>query len=205
MNDIRVVKLGGSLLDCPKTPARLASWLATQSPARTIIIIGGGELVEALRQLDRVLCLDQQQVHVAAIDLMSITARLFHSKFTSWKLCADMSLVRNSNVMETFIFDVAKWVQSSARLQETWSVTSDTIAAALAEDINAKELVLLKSALPTPGTSLVDILASDYLDADFINWTTGGRSLRFVNLRSPEFSQMQFELPHQFVSSSETA
>ena len=133
MNEIRIVKLGGSLLDWSESPERLASWLQDQSPARTVIIVGGGELVEALRRLDRVLQLDQDDVHFAAIDLMTITAKLFHSKFPSWNLCTEESLSRSSFRSEASILDVAKWARSKTGLQKSWSVSSDSIAAAVAD------------------------------------------------------------------------
>ena len=205
MNEIRVVKLGGSLLDWSETPERLASWLQDQSPARTVIIVGGGELVEALRRLDRVLQLDQDDIHFAAIDLMTITAKLFHSKFPSWNLCTEESLSRSLFRSEASILDVAKWARSKTGLQKNWSVSSDSIAAAVAEEINADELVLLKSTLPGTGESLEDILASDYLDTDFINWATRLKSLRFVDLRSPSCSELRFDSPLQTVSALDAA
>ena len=205
MNEIRVVKLGGSLLDSSETPGRLANWLQHQSPARTVIIVGGGELVEALRRLDRVFQLDQDDVHFAAIDLMTITAKLFQAKFPSWRLCTDESLSRSSFRSEISILDVAKWARSKTGLQKSWSVSSDSIAAAVAEEINADELVLLKSALPGPGESLGDILSSDYLDTDFINWASGLNSLRFVDLRSSAYSQLRFDSPLQTVSALDAA
>ena len=46
---IRVVKVGGSLLDLPQLPQKLRMWLAAQSPAHNVLVVGGGPLVEQVR------------------------------------------------------------------------------------------------------------------------------------------------------------
>jgi hypothetical protein len=50
----RVVKLGGSLLDLPHLAPRLQSWLGGEPDKLTLLLVGGGEFVEAMRQLDQV-------------------------------------------------------------------------------------------------------------------------------------------------------
>ncbi len=66
-----VFKLGGSLLHQPDWPSRLASWLRAQPPGDYFGIVGGGEVVEGLRDLDRVHSLSESRMHwrcVRALD-----------------------------------------------------------------------------------------------------------------------------------------
>ena len=59
----RVIKLGGSLLEWPGMPVAFRRWLARQAPAASVLIAGGGQIVEALRQLDAALGLSQETMH----------------------------------------------------------------------------------------------------------------------------------------------
>jgi len=63
-------------------------------------------------------------------------------------------------------------------LPHAWSVTSDSIAARLAQAVAAGELVLLKSAAPPP-----DLGAADYVDEWFATAARDVPSVRIVNLR----------------------
>ena len=67
-------------------------------------------------------------------------------------------------------------------LPESWDVTSDSIAARLAEIIAADELVLLKSAPAAPGL-LHEIAAAGYVDNFFPQAAEGLMRVRFANLR----------------------
>jgi hypothetical protein len=46
---IRVVKLGGSLLDLEELPERLTRWIAAQRAMASVMVVGGGWLADALR------------------------------------------------------------------------------------------------------------------------------------------------------------
>jgi hypothetical protein len=58
---VRVVKLGGSLLNWRETPAKIAAWLATQPQARNVWVIGGGEFVDLVRRWDETTPLNEQE------------------------------------------------------------------------------------------------------------------------------------------------
>ncbi|NUQ61799.1 MAG: hypothetical protein HUU20_04880 [Pirellulales bacterium] len=73
---------------------------------------------------------------------------------------------------------------SGPRLPHTWDVTSDSIAAALAAALSARELVLLKScARPEPWSSLREAAEAGYVDRFLPVAAAGLDRVRFVDLR----------------------
>jgi aspartokinase-like uncharacterized kinase len=71
------------------------------------------------------------------------------------------------------------------RLPHNWSVTSDSIAARLAESLPSDELVLLKSLEP-PARELSDLAAVGFVDLHFPVAAAAAVPCRFVNLRRPD-------------------
>ena len=76
MLPLRIIKIGGSLLDLVELPQRLAAWREKQTLALDVLIPGGGAFAEAVRQADRVHKLGDVASHDLAIASMSTSARL---------------------------------------------------------------------------------------------------------------------------------
>jgi aspartokinase-like uncharacterized kinase len=172
---VRVVKVGGSLLEWPPLPQALKQWLAAQPPAVNVLVCGGGRFADVIRECDRRFSLGEQQAHWLAIDCMSITARLLAALLPEAGLIEDyctLLAAARQPYLSTIIFNPSEFLnQHEAGLPgilvpRNWSATSDSVAARLAEAIAADELVLLKSADP-PGGSLVDLAAAGYVDGHF--------------------------------------
>jgi 5-(aminomethyl)-3-furanmethanol phosphate kinase len=68
-----VVKLGGSLLSQPDWPEWLEAWLDEQPPGPKLLIVGGGQAIDAMRQLDRAHRLDTPAMHWRCIRLLDAT------------------------------------------------------------------------------------------------------------------------------------
>ncbi len=159
--EIRVVKLGGSLLDLPDLGQRVEAWLSSQSPACNLMIVGGGEIVEQIRNLDNVHGFDPSDVHWLCVDLLTTSAHL------AAKLLNGFYLIEERESFERILasrFDRSSQIQvivlprifysrqlaSSGcdwcqLLPQSWATTTDSIAALLARQVQARELVLLKS------------------------------------------------------------
>jgi aspartokinase-like uncharacterized kinase len=198
--DIRVIKLGGSLLDDSEAPALYRRWLNTQLPARNVLIVGGGRLVEALREADRTHILDQSLLHWLAVDCLGLQARLMAGLLSEAELVAEWNGLRRRLLQMlpegksgTLIFDVTGFMHqieprlAGTRLPHGWSVTSDSIAARVAAALPAGELVLLKSALPPEEMHTSQQLAEvHYVDAHFPIVASEVRLIRCVNLRESD-------------------
>jgi 5-(aminomethyl)-3-furanmethanol phosphate kinase len=195
--DVRVVKLGGSLLDDADVAARYRRWLKTQRPARNVLLVGGGKLVEVLRRADRTHSLDESLLHSLAIDCMGINARLVAGLLPEAELVAEWNGLRRRLLQMlpdgksgTLVFDVTGFMrQIEPRLPGTllahgWGVTSDSIAARVAAGLAAGELVLLKSTLPSDEPQSTQALADiGYVDESFPTIAREVRMIRCVNLR----------------------
>jgi aspartokinase-like uncharacterized kinase len=197
--NFRVVKLGGSLLGFEHVQPALRRWLALQPAATNVLIVGGGESVEAIRSFDRRLHLGEEACHWLCIRAMGVTARLAAALWPEFALATrwDELMQRVSDGRSVIVFDTEDFLRRDepARpgpaLECTWSVTSDSIAARVAVVLRAGELALLKSALPE-GSSLscTEAAESGYVDPFFPRLAGPIPFLRAVNLRTADFAEL---------------
>jgi aspartokinase-like uncharacterized kinase len=173
---IRVVKVGGSLFERSNLPAMLQRWFDDELPRANVMISGGGPWADAVRQLDRRGGVTAAAAHELAIRAMSLTGWVLSRCEPTWHYCdtfgALVSALAKATAPVTIVFDPAELI---ARHEPTlpgtplgvgWHVTSDSIAARLAEILGADELVLLKSA-PTAAATLYEAARSGYVDDHF--------------------------------------
>jgi aspartokinase-like uncharacterized kinase len=193
------MKLGGSLLDFEGLQAALREWLVLQPVAANVLIAGGGPLVEAIRDLDRRFGLGEEAAHWLSIRAMGVTARLATALWPEFKLVTVWASLREaigSSPMPV-VFDAEEFLrrhepqEPGVVLPRSWSVTSDSIAARIAEALPAGELVLLKSSLPDRSPiSPAEAASLGYVDPSFPQIARSLRRIRMVNLRSPRFEEV---------------
>jgi len=261
---LRVVKLGGSLLDMPQLVARCRSWIAQQAPADNVLVIGGGAMVDAVRRAQRLHGLSDKSAHWLCIRAMAVQAEMMLSlmpeaaglvavedleaivagEADGQGPIAPSSFAGNlpslsgrgrgrvalsaaesrssaapspptplprggegsvsprgsatpsaSSCTRMMILDPWRFLHDEeprlARepLPESWDVTSDSIAARLAQFARADELVLLKSALPAEET-IAEMSKSGFLDRYFPQAAAGLERVRIVNLRDAAYSEL---------------
>lgn len=183
----RVIKLGGSLLDWPEWPMRFGSWLAAQSPAANVLVVGGGPIVDGLRAIDGPCRLTAEHSHWLAIAGMELSARAAAAALTDARLIHSLDEADQLPVPALAILIVEPVLrqtrQTASALPETWQVTSDSIAANVATALGGCPLVLVKSASVPGGIGPVQWAAAGYVDAYFPH-AAAGLSVEFVNLRS---------------------
>lgn len=167
---VRVIKLGGSLLGTPSLAERFRAWLREQSPLANVVVVGGGTIVEKLRELDHVHGFAPNQAHWLAIQAMSVTAGVVADALGDAPLVPSLDQLRLQRA-GVEILDVEQFMRDDAGgddpLPESWDVTSDSIAARLAARLGADELVLLKSACQPPGSNWTELAAAGYVDVYF--------------------------------------
>ncbi len=206
---LRVAKVGGSLLDWPELGPRLREWLSRNADLPTVLIVGGGRLVDVIRSDAGVPCqrtgvgmsdpIGDAEAHWLAVRAMGVSARrvqaLLRPDPNLEPLISNLqSPISNPFSHPVTFLDVEHFLRHADRkhtappLPESWDVTSDSIAARAAELLVADELVLLKSALP-PAGSLQGAVESGYVDAYFSRAAARLSRIRCVNLRSDAFQE----------------
>jgi dihydroneopterin aldolase len=195
---MRVVKLGGSLLDFEDLVPALRRWLGVQPETVTLLVVGGGRLADCIRDYDRLHGLDPEAAHNLAIRAMTLNAQAMVSLLPEavllpplgereqWHTSPEPRLV----ILEPESFLEELEVSHGVQVPRDWSLTSDSIAAEAAGAFGAEELVLLKSRLPAPPGTVQSAVAEGYVDELFpkfvdLDWY----HIRCVNLRDPEFPQ----------------
>jgi len=147
-----VIKLGGSLLSHSSTPSTLRSLLDDSFKRHQVfLIVGGGELVEAVRDLDAVHSFAQEMLHWVSVDLMGSTMTLVSQWFKDADVIESqeqLAFVNASGIAGLcLVMPSAFYRRGDQRLPQNWGTTSDSIAAILAVQLGIKDLVLLKSCM----------------------------------------------------------
>ena len=193
MNEVPivVVKVGGSLFDWPALPQRLQEWLRDRPAGIHVLVAGGGALCDVIRQADARFNLGQERAHWLCIDALAISARLLTHMLQGVPLIDSLSaasgLRNRHSTRVTVVFDPQPFLvslevdQLDRPLPHHWDVTSDSIAAHLAERLGAF-LVLLKSS-DAPATSVEAASSAGFVDAYFPHAARNVSQIGWVNLR----------------------
>jgi aspartokinase-like uncharacterized kinase len=186
---IRVVKVGGSLFGFAGFVAALNEWLAEQPPAVNVLIAGGGKLADVIREADAAWGLGDEAAHWLCVHVMGVSARLLAALLAEsrWEAAWDdlLELLPASDGRQPIVFCPVRFLREIEAslpprpLPHSWSVTSDSIAARIAQVLSAEELVLLKSTDPPDQAADRPPCVDDH----FAVAAQGLNHVQFVNLR----------------------
>jgi len=183
-----VVKVGGSLLAWPELRPRLLAWYTTLPTAEVVLIPGGGSAADVIRQFDRDHRLGPEAAHWLAIRAMGLNAHCLAALLPRARVVdrlAELPWAWSAN--EVPILDclpvLVEDEGQSGRLPHSWAVTSDSIAARIAELLGGR-FVLLKSAPLLEGQGWREAAQDGLVDAAFAEIVARGKlEVRVVNLR----------------------
>jgi len=204
---VRVIKVGGSLLEYADLVPALGEWLGQQPPGHFVFLAGGGKLVRCVQEAEAHFDLSEETTHWLCIAAMSVTARLLAS------LLGDVPLLHEFDALgqtesgpidegrRIVVFDAASFLRDSEsqlpgeHLPKGAIVTSDSIAARIAELLGPVPLVLLKSADPPAEATRRRAVEAGYVDAHFERAAQRLPSVTGVNLRGGSWEAVDLRRP----------
>jgi len=180
---LRVAKVGGSLFDFAGLPTALRCWLDSQ-PGVNVLIAGGGPFADAVRQADATFAIGETTAHRLALEAMRVSAELLAALLPEAKVLHSLAEVRTQLASsERVVLKPSALGLPECRLPPSWDVTSDSIAACVASELQAQELVLFKSTLLPANTNRAQAAESGLVDGYFVQAAATFPTVRWVNLR----------------------
>lgn len=186
-SELIVVKVGGSLLLWKDLRKAMHRWLEVEKRSHAVFIAGGGPLADCIREADQIHQMGEEPCHDLCVELLGVTSRLL-AQISGLPVTSDFKRVSQRATSPPVVFDPAPFLKTGepglpGALPRNWSVTTDSIAARIAQLVQADELVLLKSATAPAGHSLEQLAEAGFVDNHFPLIAPTVAKYRFVNLR----------------------
>lgn len=160
---ISVIKLGGSLLTASALPACLDA--VETYPGKVLIVPGGGVFADQVRAAQKEWGFDDKAAHRMAILAMQQMALLFNSLKPDFALLHRVS--QSAALPKAAIWSPDPDELDQANIAASWDITSDSLAAWLAGQLGADELLLVKSCPLSGDASLSELQRQGIIDAGF--------------------------------------
>jgi aspartokinase-like uncharacterized kinase len=140
-----VIKIGGSLAEEPKALRKLCLKLSELAKKYALIFVpGGGRFADVVRLFDKRYTLSNHVSHKMAILAMDQFGLLLSDNMPDshvFRRLEDAKTKAEANDAPFFLPSTLMFEQNP--LENSWAVTSDSIAAYVAEQVNAKKLILV--------------------------------------------------------------
>jgi aspartokinase-like uncharacterized kinase len=139
-----VLKIGGSLTKQPKSLVKLCKELSVLARAHRIVVIpGGGEFADTVRQLDKTFTLSNVAAHKMAILAMDQFGLLLSDITPDAYVSYELKEIKNRVVTKLPILLPSKFMFLEDPLENSWDVTSDSISAYFTDKLEAEKLILV--------------------------------------------------------------
>jgi aspartokinase-like uncharacterized kinase len=173
-----VIKLGGSLLGAPE----LAKWLETFvkfSDGNVVIVPGGGLFANSVREAQMIVNVSDAVAHQMALLAMDQYGLLLAGMNPALVTASsELEIAERGWQHRGIVWLPSKMVLADEQVLKNWEVTSDSLAAWLANKLGAEQLVLVKSkSLITyqneAPSRLQHLLDDALIDSQFVNYIAG--------------------------------
>jgi aspartokinase-like uncharacterized kinase len=161
-----VVKLGGSLAETGRLKSMLS--LVSKAERPVVIVPGGGPYADAVRDSQRAMGFSDEAAHDMAILAMNQMGLAMVSLEERLQAVETMSAIRQAlQKGRVAVWLPAKLCAGDHSVPWDWSITSDGLAARLAERLGGTELVLVKSCTVAAGATAEALGRAGVIDAAF--------------------------------------
>ena len=174
---MRIIKLGGSLLNAQTLQYCLDN-IEQRYLTNTVIVPGGGVFAEQVRLTQQHWQFDDNTAHEMALLAMQQMALLFKGLKPNFVIVQHVAQLRR--LLATPLNTPLIWSPDSDELKQaaigaTWDITSDSLAAWLANTLLADDLILVKSTPINPHLSLDELSSQGIIDRAFSGFVTNTR------------------------------
>lgn len=171
-----VVKLGGSLAKSEELP-RWLDVIATAGAGKVVLVPGGGPWADEVRTAQKRERFDDRVAHRKALRAMEQYGRVLAATRPGFvaadSIAAIHEVLENGQVPVWMSYEM---VVADPSIPESWGVTSDSLAAWLADKLNASALLLVKSfAIGEPRPTIEDMVRRGWVDSCFPQFTSSAR------------------------------
>lgn len=159
---MKVVKLGGSLLATGKIFDCLRKII--DSNEKTVVVCGGGEFANQVRDIQKKYHFDDIAAHEMAILAMQQMAILCQNLQPEFKLESSILHLKNHH-FSIWSPDIKEL--NADNIKPSWEITSDSLAAWLAVKLDAEKLVIVKSCVIDSTATIENLTQQTILDFGF--------------------------------------
>jgi aspartokinase-like uncharacterized kinase len=167
-DDLTVIKLGGSL---SRTDALVNCLDAAEQnyQGRAVVIVpGGGAFADQVRLAQQHWQFDDNTAHHMALLAMQQMALMFKGLKPGFVIASSTAAIQDQLDRKQVVIWSPDIIElDNAGIQASWDITSDSLAAWLANTLSATELLLIKSAAIDGSLSLDQLAEQDIVDKAF--------------------------------------
>jgi aspartokinase-like uncharacterized kinase len=161
-----VIKIGGSLVETGRLQDILA--IVARSKRSAVIVPGGGPFADAVRRAQAEIGFSDETAHEMAILTMHQTAALMREMEPALVVAETLAAMRTAWAEQR----VAVWLPArlcarDRRIPRNWTITSDGLAARLAERLGRAPVVLIKSRTVSGDATAAELAREGVVDAAF--------------------------------------
>lgn len=189
-----ILKLGGSLLARPEL---LKQWLvlaSQQGQGQLVIIPGGGIFAEQVRSLQTTLSYDDRTAHYMALLAMQQVALLFKGWVQELTVISKIAeIIPTLKQRRVVVWSPLATELDAYNIPASWDITSDSLAAWLAVQLRAKQLLLVKSTSLPEQYTFEQLVQQDILDPAFMRFIQNS-DLPIQCIEKNDFLSLQYGL-----------
>jgi 5-(aminomethyl)-3-furanmethanol phosphate kinase len=173
---IWVVKLGGSLANSEELPKWLEV-IATAGAGKVVLVPGGGPWADEVRAAQKQEGFNDSVAHRKALRAMERYALVLSEMHVDLIPASSEAEIREAlNKGKVALWIPYEMVLADTSIPETWDVTSDSLAAWLAGQLSAANLLLVKSlVLDAPRLDVEKWSRRGWVDTAFKKFCSGAR------------------------------
>ena len=169
-----VVKLGGSLANSEEMP-RWLDVIANAGAGKVVLVPGGGPWADEVRAAQKREGFDDRVAHRRSLRAMEqygkVLAGMRANLVPAAAIAEIHEALRNGQIALWMPYEM---VVADRTIPESWDVSSDSLAAWLAEQLNASALVLVKSLkIDWPQPAIEELVRRGWVDPVFATFTSG--------------------------------